>query len=83
MIDWHIYRMTEWDSYSGENIVYAKKAILTILKEQKVSLSKTRTLFNRILEEIEDNNPITLQLGNDECLYASEARNNARPSECY
>ena len=39
---------------------YAKKAILAILKEQKVSLSKVRCLFNSILKDIEDNNPISL-----------------------
>lgn len=40
-------RVVEWQN--GEDIEYAKKAILTILKEQKVSLSKTRCLFNRVL----------------------------------
>lgn len=60
MIDCTNYRMTEWDKDSGEDIDYAKKAILAILKDQKVSLSKTRTLFNRILQDIEDNNLISL-----------------------
>lgn len=37
-----------------------KKMILSILKEQKVSLSQTREIFESILIEIEDKNPITL-----------------------
>lgn len=58
MIDESKYRTELWDS--RENFEYAKKAILTIIKEEKVSLSKIRHLFNTILREIEDNNPITL-----------------------
>ena len=53
-------RMIEWNPLTGENHEYAKKAILAILKEQKVSLSKVRRLFKDILEDIEDNNPVTL-----------------------
>jgi len=60
MIDEKIYRTREWNSELGENSEYTKKAILAILKEQKVSLSKVRCLFNNILTEIEDENPITL-----------------------
>lgn len=60
MIDGNIYRMTEWNACLGEDLEYTKKAILAILKDQKVSLSKIRTLFNIIIEEIEDNNPISL-----------------------
>ena len=44
----------------NEDFNYAKKAILSILKEEKVSLSKVRCLFNDILKDIEDNNPVTL-----------------------
>lgn len=44
----------------SEDSEFAKKAILEILKSQKVSLSKVRYLFNSILREIEDNNPIML-----------------------
>jgi len=51
-------RTIQWDLSLGEDFDSTKKAILNILKDQKVSLSKTRTLFNKILEEIEDNNPI-------------------------
>ena len=60
MIDGNIYRTTEWNPNEEEDIDMAKKAILAILKSQKVSLSKVRCLFNSILKEIEDNNPITL-----------------------
>lgn len=59
MVENSISRTLQWDSNIGEDFDFAKKAILNILKDQKVSLSKTRTLFNKILEEIEDLNPIT------------------------
>ena len=61
MIDGNIYRTVEWNKELGEDCDYAKKAILEILKDQKVSLSKVRCLFNSILKDIEDNNPISLQ----------------------
>lgn len=54
------YRVTEWNKELGEDLEFTKKAILEILKSQKVSLSKTRCLFDCIIREIEDNNPITL-----------------------
>lgn len=60
MFENNLPRMTEWQSDLGENIEYAKKAILAILKDQKVSLSKTRCLFYSILNDIEDRNPINL-----------------------
>ena len=60
MIDSNIYRTTEWNKELGENSEYAKEAILAILKDQKVSLSKIRCLFNSILRDIEDNNPVSL-----------------------
>lgn len=60
MIDWEVYRTKEWNKDLGYDMEYVKKAILAILKDQKVSLSHTRSLFNHILEDIEDNNPITL-----------------------
>ena len=60
MIDFNNYRMIEWDMNKGEDFDFAKKAILAILKEEKVSLSKIRCLFNSILRDIEDNNPINL-----------------------
>jgi len=60
MIDENIYRTTCWNKNLGEDEEFARKAILVVLKDQKVSLSKIRCLFNSILREIEDNNPITL-----------------------
>lgn len=53
-------RERQWDKSTGEDYDLAKEKILSVLKEQKVSLSKTRALFNSILIEIEDNNPIVL-----------------------
>ena len=60
MIDEKIYRVDLWNSEKGEDFCFAKKAIISILNNQKVSLSKTRHLFNVILQEIEDKNPINL-----------------------
>ncbi|MCR2050656.1 hypothetical protein NSB25_25825 [Acetatifactor muris] len=60
MIDENLYRTVPLNPNEGEDGEFAKKAILEILKSQKVSLSKVRCLFNSILREIEDNNPITL-----------------------
>lgn len=58
MIDENVYRTILWEE--GENFGRIKQVILSLLKEEKVSLSKTRHLFNVILREIEDNNPVTL-----------------------
>lgn len=58
MIDENIYRTVTWNTDLGENLDYTKKAILAILKDQKVSLSKVRCLFNNILKDVEDNNPV-------------------------
>lgn len=52
-------RTLEWDSDNGEDIYVAKQDIINILKQHKVSISKVRYLFNKILDEIEDRNPIT------------------------
>lgn len=60
MINEDYYRTILWNINENENIEFTKKAILEILKLQKVSLSKIRYLFNSILKEIEDKNPITL-----------------------
>ena len=49
-------RKVEWNKELGEDMEYTKKTIL--LKDQKVSLSKIRTLFDSILIDIEDKNPI-------------------------
>lgn len=51
-------RMTELRS--DQNGDYIKEMILIILKEQKVSLSQAKTLFNDILETIEDKNIVNL-----------------------
>ena len=57
MIDENLYRTVPWNPNEGEDGEFAKKAILGILKSQKVSLSKVRCLFNSILKEIgRDNN---------------------------
>lgn len=61
MIDYNTYRMIEWNAELGEDMEYSKKEILKILKDQKVSLSKVRCLFNSILRDIEDNNPINFK----------------------
>ena len=60
MINEDYYRTVPWNQNEGEDGEFVKKAILEILKSQKVSLSKVRCLFNSILREIEDNNPVTL-----------------------
>lgn len=52
------YRTCVWNPNSGEDVDMAKKAILAIIKSQKVSLSKVRCLFDCIINEIEDYNPI-------------------------
>ena len=54
-------RLEEWNECLGEDKEHAKKEILRILREQKVSLSQTRCLFFDILSEIEDDNPVTLE----------------------
>lgn len=59
MLNNNTSRELEWNKELGEDADYAKKVILTVLKDQNVSLSKTRALFNSILIEIEDKNPIT------------------------
>lgn len=60
MINEDYYRTVPWNPNEGEDGEFAKKAILEILKSQKVSLSKVRCLFNSILKDIEDYNPVTL-----------------------
>ena len=54
-----IFETEDWDIDLEEDLKKTKKEILTILKEQKISLSKARALFNDILNDIEDNNPVT------------------------
>lgn len=50
-----------WDKSQNEDFESTEQAILSILREQKVSLSKIRFLFNNILIKIEDDNPLTLK----------------------
>ena len=52
------YWLSEWGD--REAFETTKKEILSILKEQKVSLSNVRCLFNDILFEIEDKNPVSI-----------------------
>jgi hypothetical protein len=58
MIDGNIYRMKEL--YNDQNMEYIEKTILSVLKEQKVSLSQVRVIFNHLLIKIEDENIINL-----------------------
>lgn len=58
MIDGNLYRMREL--YGHQNMDYIEKTILNVLKEQKVSLSQARTIFNHLLIKIEDENSINL-----------------------
>ena len=51
MIDENLYRTVPWNPNKDEDVEFAKKAILEILKSQKVSLSKVRCLFNSILKD--------------------------------
>lgn len=59
MIDGNLYRMRKL--YEYQNVDCIEKTILDVLKNNKVTLSQTRTIFNRILANIEDNNLIDLQ----------------------
>lgn len=59
MIDENLYRMRELYEYQDVDCI--EKTILVVLKNNKVTLSQTRTIFNRILANIEDNNLINLQ----------------------
>lgn len=58
--NYNIPRENHWYENKGEDFETTKKKILSLLNEQKVSISKTRYLFHVILDEIEDDNPITL-----------------------
>jgi hypothetical protein len=60
MINEDYYRTVPWNPNEGEDGGFAKKAILEILKSQKVLVSIVRCLFNSILRGIKDNNPVTL-----------------------
>ena len=47
----------EWGADKDFN--FAEKAVIAILKDQKVSIAEARLLFNRILEDAEYFNPIS------------------------
>lgn len=49
-----------WDKNAGKDFCSTKEKILLILKNQKVSLSEIRYLFNNILSDIERHNPTVL-----------------------
>ena len=52
------HRTTVIRAEQNEELI--KKEILSILKEQKVSLSQARGVFEDLLHNIEDTNPICL-----------------------
>lgn len=58
MIDGNLYRTREL--YANQDMKHIEKTILDVLKEQKLSLSQTRAIFNHILAKIEDKNAINL-----------------------
>lgn len=58
MIDYNLYRIIELSK--GQNRDEVETKIISILKEQKLSLSQVRSVFNHILVKIEDKNPIVL-----------------------
>ncbi len=58
MIDYNLYRIIELSEEQNRDEIETK--IISILKEQKLSLSQVRSVFNHILVKIEDNNPIVL-----------------------
>lgn len=57
---WEKYNTKAWNPNDGEDFNGTKAEILKLLKEQKVSLTKIRFLFDSIITEIEEQNPINL-----------------------
>lgn len=61
---WHeefnTYKYTQWGSDKEKAFRLAKEKILQILIENEVSLSDARFLFNCILTNIEEQNPIVM-----------------------
>lgn len=49
-----------WNYCDTEDAKEIKKMILSILKERKVSLNAAGYIFRNILEDIKENNPITI-----------------------
>lgn len=58
MIDYNLYRIIELSE--GQNRDNIETKIISILKDEKLSLSQVRSVFNHILVKIEDKNLITL-----------------------
>ena len=57
---WEKYNTKAWNPNNGEDFKKTKSEILRLLKEQKVSLTKIRFLFDDIVTEIEEQNPTIL-----------------------
>lgn len=51
---WDEYNTKAWNPNDGEDFNGTKAEILKLLKEQKVSLTKIRFLFDCIITEIEE-----------------------------
>lgn len=58
MINDNYYRVKELKGEQNEE--YIETVILSVLKEQKLSLSQARGVLNRVLARIEDENIINL-----------------------
>lgn len=58
MIDYNLYSIIPLSEKQDEE--YIETTILSVLKEQKLSLSQVRYVFNRILAKIETENSINL-----------------------
>ena len=58
MIDYNLYRIIELSE--GQNREDIEIKIINILKEDKLSLSQVRSVFNHILVKIEDKNIVNL-----------------------
>lgn len=57
---WEKYNTKAWNSNNGEDFDKTKTEILKLFKDQRVSLSKIRFIFDDIITEIEEQNPINL-----------------------
>lgn len=58
MIDYNLYSIIPLSEKQDEE--YIETTILSVLKEQKLSLSQVRCVFNHILSKIETENLINL-----------------------
>lgn len=57
---WEKYNTKAWNPDIGEDFDKVKLEILRLLREQKVSLTKIRFLFDDIITAIEEQNPTIL-----------------------